>query len=39
MTVIGPIFIQLVFAGQRFVKDFFAEFHENPANVLVDTWL
>ena len=36
MTVRGPIFINLVFAEQLFVKDSYAEFHENPAKGLVD---
>jgi hypothetical protein len=39
MSVCGPIFIKLVFARQLFVKDSYAEFHENPAGGLVDTRL
>jgi hypothetical protein len=39
MTVRGPIFTKLVFAGQLFVKGSYAEFHENPTSGLVDTRL
>jgi hypothetical protein len=39
MAVRGPIFIKLEFAGQLFVKNSYAEFHENPTSDLVDARL